>query len=97
MESIAESDSVTTPLEATGSGEPVGPLVIVTVSAIELTCSVHGDVAECPKPSLAVTDNVQVSCVPVALAGAFHVGFWADAFGVKPPTPRPPVQLALHA
>ncbi len=85
------------PLDATGSGVPVGPLVIVTVSTIELTCSVQVPVAECVNASLTVTDSVQDCCAPVALAGTFHVGAAVVALGVKLPFPSPPVHDALQA
>ncbi len=96
MESVATTFNVTLPAEPTGSGVPVGPLVIETVSGIELTCSDHDPAAECPKPSLTVIESVHVCWAPVALAGAVHVGVATAAFGTKLPLPSPPVHAALH-
>ncbi len=80
-----------------GSGDPVGPLVIVTVSPIEFTCAGHEPLAECPDPSLTVTASVHVCWAPVALDGAFQAGAAVAAFGTNVPAPRPPVQLEVHA
>jgi hypothetical protein len=60
----------------TGFGVPLGPLVIVTVSAVEaFTVSLKPCVALCPSPSFTVTVRVQVFALPVVFAGAVHVGF----------------------
>jgi hypothetical protein len=70
---------VTVPPEATGFGVPLGPLVMVTVSAVEaFTVSVKLFVSLWPNaPSLAVTVSVQVFAVPVVFVGAVQTGFWA--------------------
>jgi hypothetical protein len=88
-ESVAVTLRLTAPPEATGLGVPLGPLVIVTVSAVEvLTVSVKFFVSLCPSPSLAVTVSVQVFGLPVVFAGAVQVGFWMLAL-LKLPLGRP--------
>ena len=82
---MAATDSVTSPDEATGSGEPPGPDVIVTVWGPAETCCEKDPFAVFPFPSLTVTEIVQVWSTPVRLAGATHAGAAAVLSGVKLP------------
>ncbi len=94
--SLAANTIVTLPLDRLGSGDPLGPAVIVMASGTEFTRAGTDAVAEVPWPSVTTTVRVQVCWAPVALTGAVHVGFWVVALGVKLPAASEPVHVSLH-
>jgi hypothetical protein len=95
-ESVAVTVSATLPEDATGFGEPEGPLVMVSSCGIEFTSCEYEAVCVNPcTPSLTLACTLQVCVLPLALTGAVHVGV-AVAAPVKLPPPMPPPQLAVH-
>src|SRR6188472_3514304 len=96
IESLAATVRLTASWEATGSGVPSGAAVMVTTSGTDSTCVGQVGLIVCPWPSSMTTVSVQAWAVPVALAGAVHVGVEALA-SEKLPLRRPPAQAALQA
>ncbi len=96
-ESTAVTVSATAPSDDTGFGDPLAGPVTVIASGTEFTrCSIEPP-ADLPCPSVTVTDSVHACCAPVRFAGAAHVGFAVEAFGVNVPEPVNVGQVADQA